>query len=138
MRRFVPALLLSFAALASTANAAGTPPDAVTAAATNIGPLGAQLNGTANANGHATNVRFQYGTTTKYGKSTPAQAKQAAALFTSPPSPATGRGTRIADYRRGESRLQPVAGELAVSQIFATSAGRNAFGLRDARTPRDV
>lgn len=74
MRRFVPALLLSFAALASTANAAGTPPDAVTAAATNIGPLGAQLNGTANANGHATNVRFQYGTTTKYGKSTPAQA----------------------------------------------------------------
>ena len=73
MRRFVPALLLSFAALASPAFAA-TPPDAATAAATNIGPLGAQLNGTATPNGHATNVRFQYGTTTKYGKATPAQA----------------------------------------------------------------
>jgi len=73
MRRFVPALVLSFAALASPAYAA-TPPDAATAAATNIGPLGAQLNGTATANGHATTVRFQYGTTTKYGKTTPAQA----------------------------------------------------------------
>jgi hypothetical protein len=73
MRRFVPALVLSFAAFAGPAYAA-TPPDAATAAATNIGPLGAQLNGTSTANGHATNVRFQYGTTTKYGKSTPAQA----------------------------------------------------------------
>ena len=74
MRRFVPALVLSFAALASPAYAAPTPPDAATAAATNIGPLGAQVNGTVTANGHATNVRFQYGTTTKYGKSTPVQA----------------------------------------------------------------
>ena len=74
MRRFVPALVLSFAALATPAYAAPTPPDAATAAATNIGPLGAQLNGTATPNGHATTVRFQYGTNTKYGKSTPAQA----------------------------------------------------------------
>jgi hypothetical protein len=74
MRRFVPALLLSLAAFASPAYAAPTPPDAATAAATNIGPLGAQLNGTATPNGHATTIRFQYGTTTKYGKSTPAQA----------------------------------------------------------------
>jgi hypothetical protein len=65
---------LSFAVLASPAYAAPTPPAAATTPATNIGPLGAQLNGTATANGHATNVRFQYGTTTKYGKATPAQA----------------------------------------------------------------
>jgi hypothetical protein len=74
MRRFVPALLLSLIVLASPAYAAPTPPDATTAAATNIGPLGAQLNGTVTANGHATTVRFQYGTSTKYGSSTAAQA----------------------------------------------------------------
>jgi hypothetical protein len=75
MRRFVPALLLSLTALAGPAYAATpTPPAATTDAATNIGPLGAQLNGTVTANGHATTIRFQYGTNTKYGKSTPTQA----------------------------------------------------------------
>ena len=73
MRRFVPALVLSLIVLASPAYAAPTPPDATTAAATNIGPLGAQLNGTVTANGHATTVRFQYGTNTKYGSTTAAQ-----------------------------------------------------------------
>jgi hypothetical protein len=73
MRRFAVALLLSFAALATPAFAV-TKPAATTAPASNIGPLGAQLNGTVTANGHATTVRFQYGTTTRYGKTTPAQS----------------------------------------------------------------
>jgi hypothetical protein len=74
MRSLVPALLLSLAVLVTPAYAAPTPPAATTSPATNIGPLGATLNGVVTPNGHATTVRFQYGTTTKYGKSTPAQA----------------------------------------------------------------
>jgi hypothetical protein len=73
MRRCVLALL-AFAALATPAYAAPTPPSATTGAATGPGPLGATLNGTVTANGHATAVYFQYGTTTKYGKRTPNQA----------------------------------------------------------------
>jgi hypothetical protein len=72
MRRLVPALLLSFAVLAAPAYAA-TPPSATTLPATNIGPLGAQANGLVTPNGHVTTIRFQYGTTTKYGKQTTPQ-----------------------------------------------------------------
>ena len=72
MRRCVLALF-AFAALATPAYAA-TPPSATTGAATGPGPLGATLNGTVTANGHATAVYFQYGTTTKYGRRTPNQA----------------------------------------------------------------
>ncbi len=72
MRRLVPALLLSFAVLAVPAYAA-TPPSAQTSPATNIGPLGAQVNGVVTPNGHSTTIRFQFGTTTKYGKATTAQ-----------------------------------------------------------------
>jgi hypothetical protein len=75
MRRYVVALLASFAALCTPAYAADpTPPAPATAPATNIGPLGATLNGTVTPNGHATNIHFQYGTTTNYGKNTLAQA----------------------------------------------------------------
>jgi hypothetical protein len=75
MRRYVVALLASFAALCTPAYAADpTPPAPATAPATNIGPLGATLNGTVTPNGHATNIHFQYGTTTDYGKNTLAQA----------------------------------------------------------------
>ena len=75
MRRYVVALLVSFAALCTPAYAANpTPPTPASAPATNIGPLGATLNGNVTPNGHATNARFQYGTSTNYGKTTPAQA----------------------------------------------------------------
>ena len=72
MRHTVLALL-SFAVLAAPAQAA-TPPAPRGAPATNVGPLSATLNGDVNANGHATTIHFQYGTTTKYGKRTPNQA----------------------------------------------------------------
>jgi subtilisin-like proprotein convertase family protein len=50
---------------------AGTKPSATTGAATAITSKGAKLNSTINPNGLATTYRFQYGTTTSYGKSTP-------------------------------------------------------------------
>jgi hypothetical protein len=71
MRHSVLALL-TFAILAAPAQAA-TPPAAHGAPATNIGPLGATLNGTVNANGHATTIHFEYGLTKKYGNNTPNQ-----------------------------------------------------------------
>lgn len=72
MRHSVLALL-AFAVLAVPAQAA-TPPAVHTAPATGIGPLSATLNGDVNANGHATTIHFDYGTTKNYGKRTPAQA----------------------------------------------------------------
>ena len=71
MRHSVLALL-SFAVLAAPAQAA-TAPAVHTTPATNIGPLSATLNGTVNANGHATTIHFDYGTTQKYGNRTPGQ-----------------------------------------------------------------
>jgi hypothetical protein len=65
--------LLAFAVLAAPAQAA-TPPAVHSGPATGVGPLGATLNGDVNANGHATTIHFEYGTTKKYGKRTPAQA----------------------------------------------------------------
>ncbi len=72
MRHSVLALL-AFAVLAAPAQAA-TAPAVHSAPATGIGPLSATLNGDVNSNGHATTIHFEYGTTKKYGKRTPAQA----------------------------------------------------------------
>jgi hypothetical protein len=71
MRHTVLALL-SFAVLAAPAQAANAP-TLHGAPATNIGPLSATLNGDVNANGHATTIHFQYGTTKSYGHATPKQ-----------------------------------------------------------------
>jgi hypothetical protein len=71
MRHTVLALL-SFALLDAPAQAA-TAPTPHTAPASNIGPLSATLNGDVNANGHATTIHFQYGTTKNYGQTTPKQ-----------------------------------------------------------------
>ena len=71
MRHTVLALL-SFAALAAPAQAA-TAPTPHGAPATNIGPLSATLNGDVNANGHATTIHFEYGTSKQYGQRTPNQ-----------------------------------------------------------------
>ncbi len=45
----------------------GGPPSVDTSAATNVGATFATLNGTVNANGLSTTVKFEYGTTTDYG-----------------------------------------------------------------------
>jgi hypothetical protein len=71
MRHTVLALL-SFAVLAAPAQAA-TAPTPHGAPASNIGPLSATLNGDVNANGHATTIHFEYGTSKKYGHATPRQ-----------------------------------------------------------------
>jgi hypothetical protein len=59
-------------ALAGVAPAA-TAPAATTAAATAVGATTATLNGTVNPQGEATTWHFEYGTSTSYGTTTPAQ-----------------------------------------------------------------
>lgn len=49
------------------------PPGASTASARSIGPRGATLRATVDPNGSQTSVRFEYGTSTSYGKSTSSQ-----------------------------------------------------------------
>jgi hypothetical protein len=63
--------VLSVGLSATTALAAAPVP--VTGAATDVTPVGATLNGSVDPRGAATSAYFQYGTTTKYGKRTPAQ-----------------------------------------------------------------
>jgi hypothetical protein len=72
MRRCVlaVAMVLSFAVPAMAAG----PPAVTTNPATNITPQGATLNGTVNPNDRATRVHFDWGTTKKYGNTTPRQA----------------------------------------------------------------
>lgn len=72
MRRLVSALICLWAALALAAPmamAAGEPA-AATGNATAITSSSAKLNGTVNAEGHATSYQFEYGTTTSYGSQT--------------------------------------------------------------------
>lgn len=70
--RVLNAALLRVTALAlalfSGDAAAQTAPTATTQAATGVGPNGATLNGTVNANGSATTVTFEYGPDTAYGQ----------------------------------------------------------------------
>jgi subtilisin-like proprotein convertase family protein len=54
-----------------TCSSAGKKPSVATGPATAITSQGAKLNSTINPNGLATLYRFQYGTTTSYGKATP-------------------------------------------------------------------
>jgi hypothetical protein len=51
-----------------------SPPTVTTTAAGNVAFYSASLNGTVNPNGSATTVDFQWGTTTAYGNTTPAQS----------------------------------------------------------------
>jgi FG-GAP-like repeat len=52
----------------------GSQPTVVTGTASGVGVTTATLNGTANPNGAATTANFEYGLTTGYGSTTPAQA----------------------------------------------------------------
>ena len=54
----------------------GSAPTASTSAATSITGVGATLNGSINANGSATTVTFEYGTTTSYGQTASASPGQ--------------------------------------------------------------
>ncbi len=51
------------------------PPIVTTKSATNITTQSATLNGSVNPHGYKTDVHFQYGTTTKYGHTTPIQSE---------------------------------------------------------------
>jgi hypothetical protein len=69
-------LILTLLAAAALPAAAGAqtplePPVAVTGAATAIAETAAELNGTVDPNGTATEYVFEYGTTTAYGQTTP-------------------------------------------------------------------
>src|SRR4051812_45051047 len=70
---FMAALLGVLCLLATAASASAAAPVPVTGAATEVTPVGAQLNGSVDPKGAATSAYFQYGTTTKCGKKTPAQ-----------------------------------------------------------------
>jgi hypothetical protein len=58
----------------TTLGATGAPV-VTTNLATNVARSSATLNGTVNPNGLSTTVRFQYGSTTSYGSTTPIQTK---------------------------------------------------------------
>jgi hypothetical protein len=66
--------LLGALALAPAASPAAVPPSAATGAATGVTDTRATLSGTVNPHGQETTFRFQYGTTTAYGKQTPPAA----------------------------------------------------------------
>src|SRR3954463_5913902 len=69
----IAALLGVLCLLAAAATATAAAPVPVTGAATDVTPVGAQLNGSVNPQGAATSAYFQYGLTKKYGNRTPAQ-----------------------------------------------------------------
>ncbi len=78
-------LLCAPAATAQTTGPTGptvvnpAPPSATTGTATDVGQTTATVRGTVDPNGAATSVRFEYGTTTSYGLTTPEQTLPAGA-----------------------------------------------------------
>jgi hypothetical protein len=115
MRHTVLALL-SFAVLAAPAQAA-TAPTPRGAPASNVGPLSATLNGDVNANGHATTIHFEYGTTKKYGQRTPNQAVGAGTT----PIPVSASISGLKSNTRYHFRL------VAVSNAGSKASGDRAF-----------
>jgi opacity protein-like surface antigen len=115
MRHTVLALL-SFAVLAAPAQAA-TAPTPHSAPATNVGPLSATLNGDVNANGHATTIHFEYGTTKRYGQRTPAQQVGAGTT----PIPVSASISGLKSNTRYHFRL------VAVSGVGTKASGDRAF-----------
>jgi len=95
-----------------TAGAAPAPPSATTSGATSITSSGAQLNGAVNPNGTATTCHFEYGTTTAYGTSTPAQS--------------AGSGSSATSVNAVVSALSPAT--MYHYRLVASSAGGTANG----------
>ncbi len=83
------------------------PATAVTNAATAIGPNGATLNGTVNANGVSTTVTFQIGLTTGYGTT-----------FTAPQSPVSGSANTAVNYTVGSLTPNSTYHYRVVAQTF--------------------
>jgi hypothetical protein len=73
MRRSLVFLIAALAAIAPPATATASAPGATTGAATKITATTATLNGVVNPNKEDTTYVFEYGTTTAYGSTTPAQ-----------------------------------------------------------------
>jgi hypothetical protein len=121
MRHTVLALL-SFALLAAPAQAA-TAPTPHGAPASNIGPLSATLNGDVNANGHATTIHFEYGTTKKYGQTTPKQQVGAGTT----PIPVAASIAGLKSSTRYHFRL-----------VAVSSAGTKRSGDRSFKTTKPV
>ncbi len=97
-----------------------TAPSAITDPASTVAPGSAELNATVTANGAATSVHFEYGTTTAYGTST---------------TPVDiGSGTQPTDVGQFASPLQP--GTTYHFQVVATNSEGTAFGAdRTFTTP---
>ena len=93
-----------------------TPPTATTRSATAIAQTGATLQASVNPNGAQTSVHFEYGTTTSYGQSVPAQT----------PGPILPAGTAAVPVSASLSGL--TANTLYHFRIVATNAGGTTNG----------
>ena len=71
-RLFFPCILIIFLIAFGLPVMGQSPPTATTGAASAIGLTDATLNGTVNANGETTTVFFEYGLSTSYGGTWPA------------------------------------------------------------------
>ena len=92
----------------------GRPPTANTAAATSVAATSATLNGSVDRDGQASTYQFEYGITTRYGNSVPAQAV------------AAGSGTATVSESANLSGLRP--GTTYHYRIKATNATGSAYG----------
>jgi hypothetical protein len=109
----VAALAAGILALASAGSAdAAVGPSVSTGSATSVTATSAALNRTVNPNGTATSWHFEYGTTTAYGQTTPAQN--------------AGSGTSSLSVSVSVSNLQ--AAKAYHFRIVATSAGGTSSG----------
>ncbi len=95
MRRLVlaaglAAMLVTVLAVGSATALMIAPPVPVTGSATAVTTTTATLNGTVNPVGSATDYSFQYGTTTAYGQTTPAQSAGSGLVAANVASPVTG------------------------------------------------
>jgi hypothetical protein len=109
----VAALAAGLLALAAAGTAdAAVGPSVSTGSATGVTATSATLNGTVNPNGSATSWHFEYGTTTAYGQTTPAQN--------------AGSGTSNLGVSATVASLQ--AGKTYHFRIVATSTGGTSAG----------
>jgi subtilisin family serine protease len=123
------------------------PPVATIQPATAITQTGATLNGTVNPRGYPTGYRFEYGTTTNYGASTPVQGAGGGQADVAVSAPLTGLEPNttyhyrlVASYPDGSvssgdaqfttQGLPPVVGSLPATAI--TTIGANLHGTVNA------
>lgn len=96
-------------------------PSASTSAATKVGSSQATLNGTVNTNGESTTYWFEYGLSTAYGASAPAEPKALSA--SSAPTPVSQQVSGLMDGTTYHYRLvarNPAGTAFGVDQVFTT------------------